>query len=381
MPVKWDVDFSLALHNRTGKYFIGRDLIEDHRSRIAKVRYWRIAARMPPSEPVSRILGKLMVGEHIWRAGAKARTAPKVGQPLLHLDPMSVLHAGVSPNHAVLCHDVGPITHPELFTPAVSTLYGHAYDLISEARPSMVFVSEASRAAFTGLHGDWGTHAVIPPPIRTDVRQVAPQPVPSVGENFLLTVGSIGRRKNQTLAMEAFERSGLADQGYQYVMCGAREPGSEDVVERATRTAGVVLLSYLSAAELAWLYRRASGFVLPSRLEGFGIPVAEAMAYGLIPIVSRGSVLEEVAGPGGLTTDPMDADELAARMVELLSLSAEDRAARLDMLSRSLQRFTRERFRSQWREILTAGGEPRPQTVPTRPIGVEEAVPASGPAL
>lgn len=345
-----DIEFSLALHNRTGKYFIGRDIIEDQASLIGAIYYWRRSALKTPTGLSAKLLGRMLVVEH-WLRRSAVLGGPLLLRsrlPMLHLDPATVCHAALSPADMVLCHDLGPLTHPELFTTGVSDLYVRAYERIRLAKPRMIFVSRASQSAFEKLCGALPSMQVIYPPIRAEMTARAMSPVAGVVKPFLLTVGSLGRRKNQAAAIRAFARSGLAAQGYDYVLCGAHEPGSGDIKALASATPGVKLLSYVSDGELAWLYSHAAGFVLPSLLEGFGVPVAEAIAHGLLPVVTAGSVLEEVAGEGALTVDPSDDASIARAMQELVTMTVEERSVRGAKLAASVARFTRERFREEW---------------------------------
>lgn len=71
-------------------------------------------------------------------------------------------------------------------------------------------------------------------------------------------------------------------------------------------------------ATLVQLYQGASLFVFPSRYEGFGLPVLEAMACGCPVISSQASSLPEVVGDAGLLVDPSDVDGLARTMSEVL---------------------------------------------------------------
>ena len=137
-----------------------------------------------------------------------------------------------------------------------------------------------------------------------------------------------------------------------YVICGGREPGHEEAEEIAKRTQGVHLLSYVSDAELRWLYSQASGIVLMSLLEGFGMPVGEAVRHRLIPLVSRGGVLREVAGEGALEADPDDILEIAARMAALVDMQADERRERLAKLEVTIERFDIAHFHKGWRALF-----------------------------
>jgi alpha-1,3-rhamnosyl/mannosyltransferase len=75
---------------------------------------------------------------------------------------------------------------------------------------------------------------------------------------------------------------------------------------------------YLETREIRALMAASVALVLPSLEEGFGLPVAEAMAAGLPVICSRGSALEEVAGGAATLVNPLDAASIASGIEELL---------------------------------------------------------------
>src|SRR5262245_6524131 len=87
---------------------------------------------------------------------------------------------------------------------------------------------------------------------------------------YLLFVGAVQRRKDPLAALGAARALGLP-----LVVAG---PEKEPELARELRTGGADLRGYVTTAELAELYRAAAALVLPSRYEGFGLPVVEAMA-------------------------------------------------------------------------------------------------------
>jgi alpha-1,3-rhamnosyl/mannosyltransferase len=87
---------------------------------------------------------------------------------------------------------------------------------------------------------------------------------------------------------------------------------------------------YLETSEIRALMAASAALVLPSLEEGFGLPVAEAMAAGLPVVCSRGSALEEVAGGAATLVDPLDTGSIASGIEKLLDnpeLQARQRAA------------------------------------------------------
>ncbi|MCJ2179792.1 glycosyltransferase [Novosphingobium album (ex Hu et al. 2023)] len=351
----WRVDFSLALFNRTGKYFIGKSLLDENEDLIDRISYWRVFSKDTPCGLKARILGKLEAIERDLRVQRKEdRWRAKAGtKRWLHLDPLTVLHRELREQDVVLCHDLGPVTHPQLFGQGTGDVYAMAFDYIRQVQPHIVFVSHASSTIYRDIYGSPRKSSVICPPIRADLGKsmlVGPE---NVTGPFLLTVGSIGTRKNQASAIRAFAGSGLRARGYSYVLCGEIEPGGDEVKELAKKTDGVVVLPYVSDSNIRWLYANAQAFVLPSLLEGFGMPVAESIAAGLIPVVSQGGVLEEVAGEGCLTIDCMSVEDISRGMLEAVDMDADEKSSRIRRMQEHVQAYSEDTFHRHWRSVLT----------------------------
>jgi glycosyltransferase involved in cell wall biosynthesis len=361
MPV--DIDFSLALNDRTGKLFLGRDIITALGDQVANVRYGRFN-RFPSSDMMRRVVGRLTHDETrarvLRRKAAALLPRTRDRHSTLHLDPLSVVRHRLEPRDIVLCHDVGPISHPPYFAPGVQQLYSRAYGEMLAAKPNMVFVSKTSQREFHALYGtDFPSSSVIYIPTRPGIGTGDERKPEGVDGPFLLTVGSIGDRKNQRRCIEAFAQSGLAAEGWRYVVIGGKEPGAADAIEAGARTPGVILPGYCDDAELRWLYRNAAGFVLMSLLEGFGMPVIEAAAYGLPCLVSESGILTEIGGPATLQADPLDTGSIAAGMQQLAAMTPGERADRLATTEKHLRLFERETILDEWRGLIAqiAGGQ------------------------
>ena len=351
-----DVDFSLALNDRTGKLFLGKDIISSLGSGVSRVRYGRLHG-FPHSDLVRRIVGRLTHKETLARVRSPRLVSffPVIRdpRPTLHLDPLSVVRHRLEPRDIVLCHDVGPITHPQYFAPGVDVLYLRAYDQIQRIKPHMVFVSKTSQREFHRLYGeDYASSNVIYIPTRLGIKEGEGRPVEGVESSFVLTVGSIGDRKNQARCIEAFSASRLAEKGWRYVIVGGREPGADTAIQVAKQTPGVVMPGYMTDDKLRWLYRNASGFVLMSLLEGFGMPVIEAIEHDLPCLVSSSSILTEVGGEAMLDADPLDLESITCGMRSLAEMSDEERIRRISQARAHLLNFSREPILASWRDLV-----------------------------
>jgi glycosyltransferase involved in cell wall biosynthesis len=145
-------------------------------------------------------------------------------------------------------------------------------------------------------------------------------PGPGSGDGgYLLYVGAIHARKDPLAAADAAAAAGL-----RLVVVG---PENDADLAAELRHRGAELRGYLDVRELAEVYRRASVLILPSRYEGFGLPVLEAMASGTPVVASGDAALREVAGDAALYANR---DELGAAVVRAPAARARLVAAGLD---------------------------------------------------
>lgn len=153
-------------------------------------------------------------------------------------------------------------------------------------------------------------HGVHPP---------AELPAPASREPIVLSVGSIQKRKNTARLVEAFEQT---PPGWKLILAGAAGYGAEEItdqIRRSPRAADIEVTGYISNAALYALYARASLFAFPSLDEGFGIPVIEAMAWGVPVLTSDRSALAEISGDAALNVDPENTEEIAHALQTLMS--------------------------------------------------------------
>jgi glycosyltransferase involved in cell wall biosynthesis len=109
-------------------------------------------------------------------------------------------------------------------------------------------------------------------------------------------------------------------------------------------------LGYTPTGELPALYRGATVFVYPSRFEGFGMPVVEAMACGAPCVVSSHPSLDEACGEAAVRVDPESAEAIAAGIEDAL-------ARRDELVARGLAHAARFTWRENGRVHLDAFAE------------------------
>lgn len=137
-------------------------------------------------------------------------------------------------------------------------------------------------------------------------------------QNYLLSVGTIEARKNLLLLIKALP---LIDTDYQLVVIG-KETAYAKLIKKEIENLGlqkrVIFLKDIPFSDLPGIYQMASTFIYPSRYEGFGIPIIEAL-YGKVPVIATtGSCLEEAGGPDSLYVSPDDDIALAEAVNRVL---------------------------------------------------------------
>jgi alpha-1,3-rhamnosyl/mannosyltransferase len=138
---------------------------------------------------------------------------------------------------------------------------------------------------------------------------------------YILFVGCIEPRKNVPNLIRAYRQLPASIQrDVHLVLAGPFGWASEEVRNMLTRSGNTVrYLGYVPEPDLPGLFRGATMLVYPSYYEGFGLPVAQAMAAGIPVIASDRACLPEVVGDAGLCINPDSVDELGAAMHRILT--------------------------------------------------------------
>jgi glycosyltransferase involved in cell wall biosynthesis len=201
------------------------------------------------------------------------------------------LPLGLRGPSVVTIHDVHFERDPSVMGLADRVTFKLVVPRAARKATHVLAVSERTKRDVVELYGVPETKVTVTP------HGVDPAFAPGDGshDGFVLFVGAVQARKDPLAALAAAEAAGLP-----LVVAG---PEKDRALTRELRARGADVRGWVEKDALAELYRRAAAFVLPSRYEGFGVPVLEAMASGTPVVLSDDAALREVAGGAGIYGD------------------------------------------------------------------------------
>ena len=257
--------------------------------------------------PIERRIKKLPVA-YGWREAWSALRRPHLERIVGDFDVFHLsdwLHvpqrAGV---RAVTVYDLAPLHFPEWSHPRTRRLHGRSY--AETKRADVVFAISGYTAS--------------------DVRE-------QLGVEAHVAYPGVDPR---------FTPDGERERGEYVLAIGTREPRKNlDVLD----SLDVRVVDYVPDDDLPRLYRGASVFVFPSRFEGFGMPVVEAMACGTPVVCSGHPSLDEAAGDAAVRVDPEDPVDIRRGIDE-----ARDR--REELVARGIEHAARFTWRATGEAML-----------------------------
>jgi glycosyltransferase involved in cell wall biosynthesis len=260
--------------------------------------------------------------------------------------PLGIERSGVA--SAVTIHDLIFERFPELYPPIDRRIYAAKARSAAARAGVVVAISEQTKRDLVERYAVPEARVrVVYPTCHEAFRSPVPEERLRVvrarwqlPETFLLAVGTLERRKNLLLVLQALEK--LPD--VPLVAVGRATPYAEELhaFARAHGLGGRVrLLSDVTTPDLAAMYRLATVAVYPSLFEGFGLPIVEALFSGTPVVTTRGGCFGEAGGPGSAYVDPRDPEELRGVLAALLGDPAR-RAAMREAGLRYAERFSDE---------------------------------------
>jgi glycosyltransferase involved in cell wall biosynthesis len=260
-----------------------------------------------------------------WMLTGLPRAARRARLDLFHA-PAYTVPLGSPRPLAVTIHDVSYERHPEWYPYRRDPIRRAFYRRSARAADRVITDSAFSKAEIAAAYG-----------LRPDVIDVVPlaaapifsagpaMPLPSyLPARYVLHVGDVHVRRNLGVVVRAMmivrqRNRGFGDVGL--VLAGVPRDQAGALHSTDTTTNGAPMLTRIGQADetfLLALYRSAAALVYPSRYEGFGLPLLEAMACGVPVIASRTSCIPEVTGGAAVLLDPDDDDGWSAALERVL---------------------------------------------------------------
>ncbi|HWE60097.1 MAG TPA: glycosyltransferase family 1 protein [Chloroflexota bacterium] len=302
-----------------------------------------IGSRLDTERPIHRIL---------WEQTALPVQLARWRVDLIH-GTLNVLPLARRVPGIVTIHDVAFLRFPERYLPAKRRYLTHLTRWSARGAHRVIASSENTRRDLVRLLGvrEDRVH-VIYLGVEDRMRQpVDPAAVARLREQhelppqFFLYIGTLEPRKNLVRLLGAYQRARKAGVEWPLVLAGAKGWLYEEIfaqvralnLEEYVRFPGYVLYD-----DLPLWYNAAGAFVYPSLYEGFGLPIAEAMACGCPVLTARNSSLPEVAGDAAILVDGEDVEALSQGLMQL----AGDGTVRASLAvrgRRQAERFTWQR--------------------------------------
>ncbi|MDD2961204.1 MAG: glycosyltransferase family 1 protein [Muribaculaceae bacterium] len=279
----------------------------------------------------------------IWRSYGITRDAQRANIDLFHgLSgelPLNILKSGIP--SIVTIHDLIFHRFPEYYKPIDVKIYTYKFRKACLNATRIIAISECTKRDIISYYGIdeakidvvyQGCDKQFSQPIEESrLKETAIQN--QLPAKFILYVGTIEERKNLMVILKSMS---ALPKDIHLVVVG-RPTAYIETVKQFIRNAGITSRVHfyheVPFVDLPAFYRLASVFVYPSRFEGFGIPLLEALSSGVPAIGATGSCLEEAGGESTLYINPDDSGSLTSAILRILK----DEKLRVEMIANGLE--------------------------------------------
>lgn len=280
-----------------------------------------VTSTWPTSHPSRRVL---------WEQIALPNELRRLRADVFHA-PVNVLPPRLPCASVVTVMDLAFVHYPQYFRPA-RRIYQRTFTRRSVRRATLVatLAESTRRDLIERFHAPADRVRVVYPAIDTDYQPVTDPHVldefrarHNLPAHYLLFLGTLEPRKNLLTLVEAYARLRALDENAPHlVLAGGKGWYYQSLFERVQALGlerHITFAGYVSREEQPLWYAGADVFIYPSVYEGFGLPIAEALACGTPTITSNVSSMPEAGGTVAVQVNPTDPDGLAHAMRRVLA--------------------------------------------------------------
>jgi glycosyltransferase involved in cell wall biosynthesis len=252
-------------------------------------------------------------------------------------------------------HDFGFLKYPEVAHPKIKAVHQRRLAWVKKEADLVIAVSQSTKRDIMEILAipekkikvvyEAASEDFKPIKNKKKIEQVKKKF--KINGNYLLSVATLEPRKNLKRIIEAFKM--LKTKDLKLVIVGKQ--GWDDSLPKLNfkrRNSKIIFTGYISGENKTALYSGATCLVYPSLYEGFGLPVLEAMKCGCPVLASNISSLPEVAGHAGILVDPVDVEEIAKGMGEIIN----NKEKREEMIKKGLKQIKKFSWEKAAKETL-----------------------------
>lgn len=357
-------DAKRAFNNHTGLGNYSRFIIESLLNYASQHEYLAYTPKPPRDNNGLKLSPKLpttLMGGGLWRSWLINNDLKKDNVDIFHglsnEIPFGIKKSGVK--SVVTIHDLIFIRYPELYPAIDRFFYQQKFQYACENADSIIAISQQTKDDIMEFYKIPSERIRV---IYQDCQAIFHQKVEnqtllnikqkySLNKPYIICVSSFSERKNQKHLVEAFLQLGLKD--YELILVGGNSKYAEDIFkfpQSGRFDTSVRGLFNVPSSDLPALYQGATLSVYPSFFEGFGIPIVEALHSGVPVVAASGSCLEEAGGDGALIANPLDINDLADKIRQVLT----NQTLRNDLILKGkehVKQFSGERIAGQLVEL------------------------------
>ena len=338
-PLQVTFDAGPAVHQRAGlsRYTqqLAHQLVTHHADELDLTLFYNAHSghQLPPALQQAQVQ-TLALGQYAWRLSVLAGQLLRVANYERRLPTGQLYHATehllpyLQRPTVLTVHDLIFERYPEHHKLTNRLFLAVGMRLFVRRATRIIAVSQQTKRDLIDLYGTpaakiqviyQGIDSSFAPATPAELQRIretyAPRALDGSPRPYLLMLGTLEPRKNHLTAMNALVRLKAAGLPHALLIAGGEGWLFEPIRRQVTALGlhnDVHFTGYVPAEDLAALYGGAACVLQPSRYEGFGFPVLEAMACGAPVVCSNVSSLPEAAGDAALMVDPLDDEALAA---------------------------------------------------------------------